>query len=65
MKVRVDASKCQAYGICNEIAPRVFELDEWGYAAVPGQGDIAAKDEESARRAENSCPAHAVVVHQE
>lgn len=65
MKARVDPSKCQAYGICNEVAPRIFELDEWGYAFVPGQAVVPAEDEESTRQAERSCPALAVVVEEE
>jgi ferredoxin len=64
MKAQVDASKCQAYGICNEIAPRIFELDEWGYASVLGYGVVPAEEEELTKQAERSCPALAVVVEE-
>ena len=61
MKVHVDASKCQAYGTCSEIAPEVFELDEWGYARVVGDG--SADDNRAAvLQAVKECPALAVVV---
>jgi len=62
MKAQVDASKCQAYGICNEIAPRIFALDEWGYAAVQGHEAVPAEDEALIKQAERGCPSRAVVV---
>ena len=34
MKLHVDPTACQAYGLCNEKAPDLIDLDEWGYAAV-------------------------------
>ena len=65
MKARVDASKCQAYGICNEVAPSIFELDEWGYASVHGHGAVPAGEEELTRQAQRGCPALAVVVEED
>jgi ferredoxin len=62
MKVRVDAIKCQAYGTCPDVAPALFTLDEWGYAAVLGDGAVADGDEELARQAARQCPAEAISV---
>lgn len=62
MKVHVDASKCQAYGTCSEIAPQVFELDEWGYARVVGEGSVDDHDREAVLQAVKECPALAIVV---
>jgi ferredoxin len=62
MKVHVDMSKCEAYGICAETAPAVFELDEWGYAQVLGDGTVADDQQENARRAVAGCPAKAIQI---
>lgn len=61
MNVRVDASKCQAYGNCADHAPTIFTLDEWGYASVAGDGAVAEADQDSVRRAVTECPALAVI----
>lgn len=56
MKLHVDATKCQGYGLCHEQAPNDVELDEWGYAAVTG--DVT--DERAARAATEACPVAAL-----
>jgi ferredoxin len=60
MKVRVDAANCQAYGICHNVAPELFTLDEWGYASATGDGTVAEDQREPALRAVRECPAQAV-----
>jgi ferredoxin len=62
MKLTVDMSKCQAYGNCADEAPQLFSLDEWGYAVVHGDGDVASDDAEAARRAAAACPALAIAL---
>lgn len=59
--MRVDPTKCQAHGSCNETCPSVFALDEWGYAyTTDPQGNVAAADEPAAREAVDSCPEQAI-----
>lgn len=47
MKLLLDSTRCQGYGLCQEPAPELIELDEWGYAQVrvsevaPGDADAA------------------------
>lgn len=60
MKARIDAIKCQGYGTCVDRCPEVFELDEWGFAAVVGDGEVPAALEEAARSAQRACPEDAV-----
>jgi ferredoxin len=62
MKVHVDATKCAAYGTCVEHCPSLFELDEWGYAAVKGDGTVTAGDVDAVRIAAADCPEHAIVI---
>jgi ferredoxin len=62
VKVRVEAAKCEGFGICATHAPEVFVLDEWGYASARGDGDVAAGEEPRAQRAILDCPAHAIVA---
>lgn len=60
MKARIDAIKCQGYGTCVDRCPELFEFDEWGFAAVIGEGDVPESLEESARTAQRACPEDAV-----
>ncbi|MFJ9870042.1 ferredoxin [Streptomyces sp. NPDC101165] len=34
MKLLLDSTRCQGYGLCQEPAPELIDLDEWGYAQV-------------------------------
>jgi ferredoxin len=62
VKVRVEAAKCEGFGICATHSPEVFLLDEWGYASVRGDGEIATGEESQVQRAIADCPAHAIVA---
>jgi ferredoxin len=55
MRLHIDPTACQAYGLCQERAPRLVELDEWGYA-VPAPADVPADAEHEARSAAAACP---------
>ena len=60
MKVIVDRDLCEGYGTCAVVAPELFRLDEWGFAEVVGEGDVAAEHEDAARRALHECPMNAI-----
>jgi ferredoxin len=62
MKATVDATVCNAYGTCAEHCPSVFTLDEWGYAAVTGDGTVPPGDEDAARAAAADCPEKAITL---
>ncbi|MFI8103199.1 ferredoxin [Streptomyces sp. NPDC086023] len=55
MKLLLDATRCQGYGVCQEHAPEMVELDEWGYARVVVV-DVPAGGEAAARACAESCP---------
>lgn len=61
MKARVDAGLCQAHGLCNDICPDAFSLDEWGYAYTDDQ-PVPASLEGAVRQAVAACPERAISV---
>lgn len=62
MKASVDATKCSGYGTCAETCPSLFDLDEWGYAAVVGDGAVPDGDADKAKAAEAGCPEQAITI---
>jgi ferredoxin len=62
MKVQVDSTKCDAYGLCAEAAPQVFELDDFGYAAVRNGGVVPDEDRAAVEEAIRACPVQAIRV---
>jgi ferredoxin len=61
MKVRVDPTKCQGYGLCTEVAGEVFKLDDFGFAHVEGGTEITPEMEPRVAEAVRGCPAKAIV----
>jgi ferredoxin len=60
MKLAVDAALCQAYGLCAEEVPDLVDLDDFGYSAVKGDGDVASDREAAAKAAVDLCPVAAL-----
>ena len=40
MKLTVDPTICQGYGLCADEAPELVELDDAGYATIIGDGEV-------------------------
>lgn len=59
--IAVDRSRCQGHGVCELIAPQLFEISQDGLARVHS---TAERDHslELARNAAASCPQRAIVV---
>ncbi|MEU8589230.1 ferredoxin [Streptomyces sp. NPDC048664] len=55
MKLLVDSTLCQAYGLCQEPAPELIDTDEWGYAQVL-VAEVPEGAEDKAREAVAACP---------
>lgn len=53
--LRVDWPACKAHGLCHELLPERFTLDEWGFPVVDAT-PVPADLVEAARRAVASCP---------
>jgi ferredoxin len=62
MKAHVDQETCEGFGLCSEILPEVFLLDDLGYAYTSGDGEVPADREDQARQAVHTCPVKAITV---
>lgn len=60
MKALINSAKCSGYGSCADHCPSVFEVDEFGYGAIIGAGEVPAGDEDKARAAMADCPENAI-----
>ncbi|GGQ75372.1 ferredoxin [Couchioplanes azureus] len=55
MRLHLDPTSCQAYGLCHEEAPNLVDLDEWGYAQPRGT-DVPPGEQAAAEAAVRACP---------
>lgn len=60
MRIRLDRTVCDGFGICAKHAPGYFSLDDWGYASLIGDGTVAEADRDAVMRALLDCPVHAI-----
>lgn len=60
MRVRLDRTICDGFGVCAKHAPHYFSLDDWGYASLEGDGEVAESDRDAVMRALLDCPVHAI-----
>ncbi|OBC05167.1 ferredoxin [Gordonia sp. 852002-50816_SCH5313054-c] len=61
MKVIVDAARCTGLGICESIAPEVFEVDESGELSVL-KADIDPDELQAVEDAVAGCPTEALRI---
>ncbi len=61
MRIRLDRTLCDGFGICARHAPEYFSLDDWGYASLIGDGTVPEADRDAVRRALLDCPVHAII----
>jgi ferredoxin len=61
MKIRLDRTICDGFGICAKHAPGYFSLDDWGYASLIGDGAVAEQDVDGVMNALMDCPVHAIM----
>jgi ferredoxin len=60
MKIRLDRTVCDGFGLCAKHAPGYFSLDDWGYASLIGDGAVPEQDHDAVMRALFDCPVHAI-----
>ncbi len=60
MRIRLDRTVCDGFGVCAKHAPGYFSLDDWGYATLIGDGSVAEPDRDPVMRALWDCPVHAI-----
>ncbi|MCB2308502.1 ferredoxin [Clostridium estertheticum] len=61
MEAMVDKDTCIGCGLCPEICPEIFTMDDDGKAKA-SKGEISAKLLNSAKEAEEQCPVNAITV---
>jgi len=61
MKIRLDRTVCDGFGICAKHAPGYFSLDDWGYACLIGDGTVADEERDEVMNALMDCPVHAIM----
>ncbi len=61
LRIKLDRTICDGFGVCAKHAPEYFPLDDWGYAVLAGDGNIPVEDHDAVQRALMDCPAHAIM----
>ncbi|MCW2693502.1 MAG: ferredoxin [Mycobacterium sp.] len=61
VSVSVDREKCCGYGICAEICPQIYKLDDQGFVYLEGS-DVPAELAESAAEGADACPESAIAL---
>ena len=55
MRFVIDPIACDAHGLCVEMLPEVFTLDDWGYPILAA-AEVPGRLERIARAAVSACP---------
>lgn len=64
MKIDVDLNKCEGHGLCVQVAPDVYGLDDEGYVFLKVQQPIPPELEDAAAAGARVCPVAALKVAQ-
>ncbi|QDZ16604.1 ferredoxin [Humibacter ginsenosidimutans] len=62
MQIDINLSKCEGHGLCEQLAPQVFGLDDEGYVFLKVDQPIPAELEEAAAAGARVCPVAALRV---
>jgi ferredoxin len=60
VKIRVDPDKCQGHARCYSLAPELFDVDDYGFSTVKGDGTVPPELVEKAELAIANCPEFAI-----
>ena len=63
MRVRVDQELCTGCGLCVEICPEVFEMNDDGLAEAK-EKDVPEDLASDAREAAEDCPVEAIIIEE-
>lgn len=61
MKVQVDTDSCTGCGVCTDLVPKVFELND-DNLCVAKSPNVPADLEEQVQEASDSCPVSCITV---
>lgn len=62
MQISVDRTRCTGLGICESLAPDVFEIDDDGELVLRGDA-VSADALDEVRQAVEGCPTEALRLH--
>ncbi|MCT7657993.1 ferredoxin [Mycobacterium deserti] len=62
LRVAVDMSKCQTYGLCVAIHPGIFDIPEGNGRVVVSREIVDSDDRASIEEAMWACPAQAITL---
>ncbi len=66
MRIDVIMERCEGHGICAEVAPRVYSLDDEGYVAFAHEGrEVPDADRVTAASGARACPVAALLVRED
>lgn len=65
MKLSIDAELCQGHLRCMDLAPQLFDADEFGHGVVLNGGRVLPEQERAALDAYRSCPERAISVDED
>jgi ferredoxin len=65
MRLKVDEELCQGHNRCCALAPKVFDVNDFGEAYALNEGNVAPGEEENARHAIDNCPEFAIKIIEE
>lgn len=63
-RLRLDPTKCDAFGMCMELLPERITLDDWGYPIIDGR-PLTGRLLELATDAVAACPRTALFIDDE
>lgn len=63
-QLAVDWTRCDAHGLCAQVAPSLIVLDEWGFPILRRPRPRNEEELVDARRATSLCPALALRIEQ-
>jgi ferredoxin len=64
MRVIADKDRCEGHGLCAQVAPEVFDLDDEGVVVVLTPDLVPAELEKKAASGARSCPVAALGTSQ-
>jgi ferredoxin len=62
MKIQVDRNKCEGHGLCEQVAPAVYQLDDEGELILNYEETVPENLEGQAQSGARSCPVAALFV---
>lgn len=63
MRIEVDRNKCEGHGLCEQLGPLVYQLDDEGELVLLHEKSVPVELQDQAQSGARSCPVAALTVH--